>query len=143
MRDGLTALERAVLSALLSADHPVMAALRTQANAAYVIARDFTGHGFFARFGVPSQGRAASVRPGVLDPGDVSASVQGLDHGAGIVLFVENGVLRTLEGFAYDEPWPDRIEDFQVAAGGVHHIGVPTDLEKVEAALLSGDIAGR
>jgi hypothetical protein len=45
----------------------------------------------------------------------VNATIDGLAHGAGFVLFVRGGRIETLEGFSYDEPWPPRVERFLLA----------------------------
>jgi hypothetical protein len=45
---------------------------------------------------------------------DVVATIEGLEHGAGFVLFIENGLLDNLEGFTYDEPWPDRLGGYSL-----------------------------
>jgi hypothetical protein len=75
--------------------------------------------------------------------GDVTATIEGLEHGAGFVLFVQDGVLDVLEGFSYDEPWTDMNARFEVRAGGVGHSGGSmTDIEEVHDAWdRSGDIA--
>jgi hypothetical protein len=41
-------------------------------------------------------------------------SVSGLKHGVGFLVFVEDGKLRELEGYTYDEPWPDRLDHFEL-----------------------------
>ena len=43
---------------------------------------------------------------------DVLADVEGLNHGAGFVLYVRNGVMDLLEGYCYDEPWPPVVGAF-------------------------------
>lgn len=35
--------------------------------------------------------------------------VNGLDRGSGYVLWIENGVIYSLEGFSYEEPWQQEI----------------------------------
>lgn len=45
----------------------------------------------------------------------VVAEIAGLEHGAGFVVFVRGGHLDTLEGYSYDEPWPEAIHDFQLS----------------------------
>jgi hypothetical protein len=40
--------------------------------------------------------------------------MQGLVHGAGFVLFVRDGRIDTLEGFSYDEPWPQQVSKFNL-----------------------------
>jgi hypothetical protein len=43
-----------------------------------------------------------------ISGGIAEIGVQGLEHGAGRVLFVRDGQLRSLEGYTYGEPWPER-----------------------------------
>jgi hypothetical protein len=98
-------IERQAMDYLLRGDHPVLATLREQLAAATVAAREFTGVGFFTRFDVPpTVARLPSARRIVLH--DVHAEVSGLQHGAGFALFVEGGVLDTLECFIYEDAWP-------------------------------------
>jgi len=37
-----------------------------------------------------------------------------LEHGAVFVLFVENGAIYVLEGFSYDEKWPEAMTNFEL-----------------------------
>jgi hypothetical protein len=108
----LEPLEAAVLDKLLAGDHPVLAALRGQLAVAAVTQRELTGVGFFTDFSVPQTADPAPVRR--LRFGDVHANISGVEHGAGFLLFVDDGVLTTLEGFTYDEPWPEEIKEFSV-----------------------------
>ena len=131
----MTPLERQVITTLLAHKHPVMDALRRQFDECRVASREFTGHGFFSTLVVADGVEAAPVTLRQLDLGDVTATIDGLEHGAGFVLFVRDGVLDVLEGFAYDEPWPSAIGRFEITAGGVAHLGgSETDLEQIEAA---------
>jgi hypothetical protein len=45
---------------------------------------------------------------------DAYADIDGLEHGAGFVLWLEDGWLSCLEGFSYAEPWPDTASRFSV-----------------------------
>ena len=131
----MTPLERQVIATLLAPDHPVMDALRRQLDACSVASREFTGHGFFSTLVVADGVEAAPVTRKRLALGDLTAAIDGLEHGAGFVLFVRDGVLHMLEGFAYDEPWPSAIGRFEITAGGIAHLGgSETDLEQIEAA---------
>jgi hypothetical protein len=47
--------------------------------------------------------------------GDVAAQVDGLKHGAGFLLYVMDGMLDAIEGYSYDEPWPEQIGAFSLA----------------------------
>ncbi len=109
MRRALTPLERAVLEKLCSGDHPVWRALRRQAQVATVASRELTGVGFFTTLELPPDIERAPTRPGRLHLGDVEAVVPGLRNGAGFVLFVQDGIIELLEGYSYDEPWPEQI----------------------------------
>ena len=135
MPDDLTPLEREVMTTLLAPDHPVMDALRRQLEGCSVASREFTAHGFFSSLVVADGVSAAPVTRKRLALGDATATIDGLEHGAGFVLFVREGVLEMLEGFSYGEPWPDGVTRFQITAGGVGHLGgSETDREQVEAA---------
>lgn len=110
--EGLSSLEQAVLDKLLAGDHPVLAALRAQAERSRLKSRKNTGAGFFCIFEVPPEAqRAGDAR---FHLGDVNAEVPGLTHGAGFVLFVTQGRLDRLEGYSYDEPWPPAILEFRL-----------------------------
>ena len=110
----LEPLEAAVLRLLLAGDHPVLAALRTQLPGLVVKTREHTGVGFFADFSVADTALRASIPSGKLRFGDVEATISGLRHGAGFVLFVDDGLLVMLEGYSYDEPWPEEIKEFSI-----------------------------
>jgi hypothetical protein len=109
----LEPLEVAVLAKLLDGEHPMLAALRLQLPALSVIKRERTGVGFYTSFSVsPVTLRAplASVRFG-----DVEASIPGLAHGAGFLLYVDDGLLQMLEAYSYDEAWPQQVTEFSLA----------------------------
>jgi hypothetical protein len=46
--------------------------------------------------------------PRNLTGGNVTIHVEGIVHGAGCLLFVRDGVIVTLEGYAHGDEWPDR-----------------------------------
>jgi hypothetical protein len=110
---GLNEFEQAVVDKLLDGDHPTLIALRTQAERAQVIRREYTGTGFFCDFDVPSD-LAPLAGPSDFHVGDVNASLDGLEHGAGFVLFVRNGRLAMLEGYTYQEAWPKEVRNLKL-----------------------------
>lgn len=110
--ENLTKFERAVLNKLLTGDHPVLSTLRAQAQAASLAAREYTGAGFFLSFDVPPEAPVLATRN--FHFGDVNAAVDGLQYGAGFVIFVRGGRLDTLEGYSYEEPWPNEIRNFKL-----------------------------
>jgi len=108
--EGLNELEQAVLDKLLGGDHPILSALRVQAKRVRVVRRKCTGVGFFCDFDVPQDVPRLTQKTD-FHFGDVTATVDGLTHGAGFVLFVRNGHLAVLEGYTYDEPWPQGLHN--------------------------------
>lgn len=78
-----------------------------------VTSREFTGAGFFADF------RKISI-PGIdrniRHLGDVEAEIPPLCYGAGFILFFETGDILSLEGFTYEEKWPDSIDTYSLSA---------------------------
>lgn len=109
----LDELERAVLEKLLAGDLPVLVKLRQQLNAAQVDNREKSGHGFFTTLTVDRS--VAEPVPVSNRFGDVVAEIQGLEQGAGFVLMIEDGYLHMLEGYAYDEAWPEEIGKFSLS----------------------------
>lgn len=105
----LNELERAVLKKLLEGDHPVLERLRGQLAKCQVVRREMTGVGFLADLDVGEIPEPQGIR---FQLSDVAGAIPGMRHGAGFVLFVENGRLSLLEGFGYDDPWPQTITRF-------------------------------
>ena len=101
----MTKLERIVIDKCLEGTHPILVELRAQASKLKVVERVWTGVGFFTEFVLPED--AAKVRlPGQHRIGDVFAEIEGLEYGAGFVLFIVDGQITLLEGHSYEEPWP-------------------------------------
>jgi hypothetical protein len=115
MSDELTDLERRVIEKLLAGEHPVLEALREQFRTCRVKKRELTGCGFFTELEMSRSVKAAPTGQQNLRIGDVAARIAGLEHGAGFVLFVSGGYLDMLEGYSYDESWPESITDFELA----------------------------
>ena len=105
----ITGFERTILNALLAGAIPELVLLRAQAEVAAVESREMTGVGFFTHLSVsPEVPRLESKGRIVLS--DISAEIVGVKHGAGFLLFIQDGQLDNLEGFTYDDPWPDDVE---------------------------------
>jgi hypothetical protein len=45
----------------------------------------------------------------------VSGTADGVMHGLGFLLLVEDGLLRMLEGYTYDEPWPAEVRNLRLS----------------------------
>lgn len=81
---------------------------RQLANASFV-EMDYSGAGFFLTLDIRSEASKLE-RNGVI--GDVHAEAPGYESPLGLLLFVEGGLARTLEVFAYAD-WPEDIRAFQ------------------------------
>lgn len=111
---GLTKLERAVIDMLLAGDDEVLIVLRKQLQACEVKSRELTGVGFFTEFELPDSGEV-SLNVRFFKIGDVFAEIEGLKHGAGFLLYVEDGRIDMLEGHTFGEPWPSEIGEFRLS----------------------------
>ena len=118
-----TPLEMAVMRLLLTGDDPVLAILCEQFHHAQLLSREYTGVGFYTHFAVPVDMQRLPGTPSFFF-GDVEAAILSLQHGAGFLLRVTDGALDFLEGYTYDEPWPDDTAGFTVGyLGGERDIG--------------------
>lgn len=109
----LTRLERDVIAAFVSRSDPAMDGLRGQLDVCRIKARRFTGVGFFTDIVVPQRLAVAEIGRRVLS--GMNAELDGLQYGAGFLLFIEDGMLDMLEGFTYgDASWPNRIERYTI-----------------------------
>lgn len=114
----LTRLESDLMRLLLAGDHPVLAQLRHQLETARVVNRELSGVGFFTTFAVDAPPVANAPKKFWL--GDVHGAMAKVRHGAGFVLFVDEGRLNMLEGFTYDDPWPESCEDVELRYAQPH-----------------------
>jgi len=111
MAEKFTDFEYNVIQKLLAGDCEAYRIVLFQIGQA-IVSRTYTGAGFFLEFDVPSH--VPTSEPKTFRVGDVHGDISGLEFGAGFILFVENGVVQQLEGFSYEEPWPDSIDDYQL-----------------------------
>ncbi len=100
-------IERRVMRMLIAGEHPTLEALRRQFDRSSVSERDYTGVGFFTSFRV-RDGQPRIEPPKRIIIGDVCADVDGLEYGCGFILFVDDGLLRTLECHLWgDDAFPE------------------------------------
>ena len=110
----LTSLESAVIEKFLAREGEAFTLLRAQLPHLTVVDRKFTGVGFFTDF-VLSPG--ASVRPAEIESplSGVAAQLPGLEHSVGFLLFLERGVIHTLEAYTHaDDQWPEKTDEFRI-----------------------------
>jgi hypothetical protein len=113
----LTILERQVLETLLPRDGEVSAILREQVKGTRVSSREMTGVGFFAHLEVSEKAPRVPVHS-TLKLGAVKGTADNIKHGFGFLLYLSNGVRNMLEGYAYDEPWPDDVQGLVLTDSG-------------------------
>jgi hypothetical protein len=90
-----------------------------------VKAREFTGVGVYVDLDVdPAALRVPFAR---LVLSDVEALI-GAKHDVGFNLFVTDGVIDTLEGFSYDDAWPEVVGEFELRHSDPRRTGVLTQL---------------
>jgi hypothetical protein len=108
--------ERRLLEAAIEGD-PESEVLTAQVSAAEVVERDYTGVGLYVHVTVPAhlpelqQERrdrqlAGATRLYLTHPL--------LEHGAGTIVWVEDGRVDCIECFAYDGTWPSDDAAFQI-----------------------------
>jgi hypothetical protein len=97
--------ERQLLDALLRGDDPILLALRNQLQESQIESRELSGVGFFLNFSVPASG--LKIASGRIVIGDVYFDLEGIEHGGGAILFVDDGHISMLEAYLNgDEQWP-------------------------------------
>ncbi len=84
---------------LLAGDDPELRILRDQYALATVSEREYTGVGFFTKFRVPNRVPRLERKDRIV-VGDVYGEIVGNQDGVGFLLFVESGVIDTLECFS-------------------------------------------
>jgi|SRR6266850_3312926 len=117
MHSSLNSLENTVLEMLLAGDNDRLTLLREQLKRAQVSSRKMTGVGFYTEFAVPPAIPRVPGRP-TFRLGDVSGTAANVRNGLGFVLFVSDGALSMLEGYTYDELWPDEVRDLILEYSG-------------------------
>ncbi|MBZ9864247.1 hypothetical protein LB515_02550 [Mesorhizobium sp. CA15] len=110
----LNALESAVLQKMLDGDHPVLRALRNQLGKLSVESRKYTGSGFFVSLLVENGVPPVNIPRNHVRFGDVHATIDGLAYGAGFILSIDHGYMRVLEGYSYEESWPENVAHFSL-----------------------------
>jgi hypothetical protein len=105
-------LEQDALDRFLDGDDPILGELRAQVAHVTGVVREFTGHGFFTDLefdqSVPPCSRSN------FELTDVIGSSPQLEHGFMVNLFVRNHLLDWIEGYAFDEPWPEDLGEYQL-----------------------------
>jgi len=128
--NNLTELEKEVLKMLLDGDDEVLVNLKVQLDLVSVEDREISDTGFFTNFLIPQSCKTSAINSNLkFKIGDVHANIEGLDFGAGFLLYVEDGGIKMLEAYSYDEPWPVTTDSFKLT-----YINGKRDLEKLRSS---------
>jgi len=121
-----TLFERVLLRMLLAGDDPTLAALRAQLEGSHLSTRESSDDGFILGFDVAEN---MPLAPGVqkLRIDDVAIELEGLEHGAGCILWVAQGRLFQLEVFSFADRWPSEVGWFTLRYLGRERILQPLD----------------
>ena len=107
MNEKLNLLEKAIIKAILkSNNNETSKKLYKQYQIATVKKRTYTGVGFYTDFYISDKDKDIFISREQIKLGGVYADIKGLKFGAGFILFVKDGRLKTLEGYTYNEKWP-------------------------------------
>lgn len=101
-----TNFEKKILQKLLNGSNSVLTVLRSQVAGCYVQKREHSGVGFFTEIVPPADAERAPVKTPSIRFGDVVADLETVKHEAGFLIFIDGGFLYALEGYTFDEPWP-------------------------------------
>jgi hypothetical protein len=113
MPDSISSLERGVLGKLLEGDLPELSILRAQLSSSRVRRREWTGVGFWTDFDVDKAApRLASDER--FHIAGVYAKHPQLRAGIGFDLTIEGGRLDSLEGYTFEEPWPEDLSRLEL-----------------------------
>ena len=101
-------------------------ALRDQLQHLSLESRLLTGYGFFTEVAVRSDAKPVPGPPN-FQIVNVSGEIDGLERGAGFVVFVEGGLLATVEGHTFDETWPESLRGWRLRLDDGPDFVVPED----------------
>jgi hypothetical protein len=74
----------------------------------------FTGTGFYTNY------QSDITLPKVVGKqrfhfGDLKVDLKGVKSGVGFVLYIDDGYIKYLEGYTYDDPWPEKLDILNIS----------------------------
>lgn len=121
-------IEKAVMKAMLDGKGEGIDLLRSQYLASYVSNIEETGHGIYFTY---SQDDYSGMKFTNDFPfGDVIINQSDPEESAGAIIFVKNGILKTLELFSYGDEWLVTVDKVELS-----YKNQKRDFSDIEAAL--------
>jgi len=110
----LTDLEMAVLVEMINKCPTDREVFLQQLRNCQVVSRENTGCGFYTTLKVDSHVLPSESKERQLVQG-AHVSCPELEHGAGFILYIQDGYLHMLEGYTFvDDQWPENVSSFKV-----------------------------
>jgi hypothetical protein len=79
-----------------------------------VISREHTGYGVFTHIGMPPDTPRIDRDIPLFFIALVCAEELDRGRGLGFAIFIKDGQIQTLEGFAYENKWPDNFGNYKL-----------------------------
>ena len=100
--------EKTIITDIIEQYPEYKSKLRAQFEHAVVQKRAFSKYGFSTDYAVttPEKTLGDDVN---LQLGKRQWNINGLQNGSDYILWIKNGLISSLEGFSYEEPWPNEI----------------------------------
>ena len=103
----LSPLETRVLKAISDA-RPGCSELKAQLESLTVFKREYTGCGVYTDFSLPAEAQPFDETLWKFeDMPKVHGTHPSLEAGAGFILWFKNGLVTCLEGYTYEDNWPE------------------------------------
>lgn len=98
--------ERKLMEMLLTGDDEVLIKLRKQYELAKITSREFSDVGFYTSFSVQNR-NDLRIKDKSFHIGDVDGTIDGIEGAVGFILYVKDGFISLLEGYAnVIDKWP-------------------------------------
>lgn len=100
--------EKIIISDIIEQYPEYKQKLQSQLEKITVQKREFSTYGFSTYYAVTA-GEDTLGDGKNLQLGKHQWNINGLTRGSDYILWIKNGLISCLEGFSYNEPWPDEI----------------------------------
>ena len=100
--------EKIIISDIIEQYPEYKQKLQSQLEKITVQKREFSTYGFSTYYAVTAEEETLGDGEN-LQLGKHQWNINGLQHGSDYILWIKNGFISCLEGFSYNETWPDEI----------------------------------
>ena len=100
--------EKIIITDIIGQYPEYKAKLQAQFEQAVVQKREFSQYGFSTYYTVTAEEETLGDSVNI-QLGKCQWNINGLQNGSDYILWIKNGLISSLEGFSYEEPWPNEI----------------------------------